>query len=113
MRGRVEGMEAVFGIVATVVALVGLLVALGHVGYLAMLNNAARKKGISGGATNEYVSGRWKVAGGTAAVALLGLLLTTSTTLTPDILGLLLGGGAGLAAKQSLDGTRKQFRGIP
>ena len=94
-------MEAVFGIVAAVVALVGLLVALGHVGYLAMLNSAARKKGISGGATSEYVSGRWKVAGGTAAVALLGLLLT-SGGFTPDLLGLILGGGAGIAAKQSL-----------
>ena len=66
-----------FGVVAAVIALVGLLVALGHVGYLVMLNNAARKRGISGGATSEYVSGRWKVAGGTAAVALLGLLLTS------------------------------------
>ena len=47
-----------------------------------MLNGAARKRGISGGATSEYVSGRWKVAGGTAAVALLGLLLT-SGGLTP------------------------------
>jgi hypothetical protein len=77
-----------------------------------MLNSAARKRGVSGGATSEYVSGRWKVAGGTAAVALLGLLLTTGG-LTPDILGIILGGGAGLAAKQSLDSTRKQFRGIP
>jgi hypothetical protein len=105
-------MESVVGIVAFVIALAGLLVALGHVGYLVMLNNAARKRGISGGATSEYVAGRWKVAGGTAAVALLGLLLTTGG-LTPDILGLILGGGAGLVAKQSLDATRKQFRGIP
>ena len=89
-------MESVVGIVAFVIALAGLLVALGHVGYLAMLNGAARKRGISGGATSEYVSGRWKVAGGTAAVALLGLLLT-SGGLTPDILGLLLAGGAGVA----------------
>ena len=29
------------------------------------------------------------------------------------MLGLLLGGGAGIAAKQSLDTTRTQFRGIP
>ena len=100
------------GIVAFVIALAGLLVALGHVGYLAMLNGAARKKGISGGATSEYVSGRWKVAGGTAAVALLALLLQNGG-LTPDILAILLGGGAGIAAKQSLDSTRKQFRGIP
>jgi len=105
-------MEAAFGIVATLVALAGLLVALGHVGYLAMLNNAARKRGVSGGATSEYVAGRWKVAGGTAAVALLGLLLT-SGGFTPDLLGLLIGGGAGIAAKQALDTTRKQFRGIP
>ncbi|HEX3260933.1 MAG TPA: hypothetical protein VHS35_20620 [Pseudonocardia sp.] len=105
-------MESVVGIVAFVIALAGLLAALGHVGYLAMLNNAARKRGVSGGATSEYVSGRWKVAGGTAAVALLGLLLTTGG-LTPDILGIILGGGAGIAAKQSLDSTRKQFRGIP
>ena len=100
------------GIVATVIALVGLLVALGHVGYLVMLSKAARERGISGGTTSEYVSGRWKVAGGTAAVALLGLLLTNGG-LTPDILGIILGGGAGLVAKQSLDTTRKQFRGIP
>lgn len=105
-------MESVVGIVAFVIALAGLLVALGHVGYLAMLNSAARKRGVSGGATSEYVSGRWKVAGGTAGVALLALLLQ-SGGLTPDILAILLGGGAGIAAKQSLDSTRKQFRGIP
>jgi hypothetical protein len=102
----------VFGIVATVVALVGLLAALGHVGYLVMLNNAARKRGESGGSTSDYVSGRWKVAGGTALVAALGLLLTTCG-FVPDVLGLVIGGGAGLAAKQALDTTRSQFRGTP
>lgn len=106
-------MGAVIGAVAALIALVGLLVALGHVGYLAMLNNAARKRGISGGTTAEYVSGRWKVAGGTAAVALLGLLLTRTDAVPVEILGLLIGGGAGVAAKQALDTTRKQFRGIP
>jgi hypothetical protein len=102
-------MGAVFGIVATVIALVGLLVALGHVGYLAMLGNAARQRGAAGGATLDYVSGRWKVAGGTTAVALLGLLLT-SGGMAPDVLGVLLGGGAGIAAKGALDSTRAQFR---
>jgi hypothetical protein len=29
------------------------------------------------------------------------------------ILGIILAGGAGVVAKQSLDATRKQFRGIP
>ena len=47
-----------------------------------------------------------------AAVAALGLLLTTGG-FTPDLLSLVIGGGAGLAAKQSLESTRKQFRGTP
>jgi len=106
-------MSTVFGIVAAVVALVGLLAALGHVGYLAMLNNAARRRGVSGGSTSDYVSGRWKVAGGTALVALVGLLLTTADNVPVDVIGLLLGGGAGVAAKQALDSTRNQFRGTP
>lgn len=104
-------MGSVVGIVAFVVALVGLLAALGHVGYLAMLNNAARRRGVAGNATSEFVGGRWKIAGGTAAVALLGLLLTGTDTIPLDIVGLLVGGGAGVAAKQALDGTRAQFRG--
>ena len=103
-------MGTVFGIVAAVIALIGLLVALGHVGYLAMLNSAARKRGISGGATSDYVSGRWKVAGGTAAIALLGVLLTRADSIPVDVIGLLVGGGAGVAAKNALDSTRKQFR---
>lgn len=105
-------MGVAFGIVATVVALVGLLAALGHVGYLAMLSSAARRRGAAGDSTSAYVDGRWKVAGGTTAVALLGLLLT-SGGVVPDVLGLLLGGGAGIAAKQALDSTRTQFRTRP
>jgi hypothetical protein len=104
-------MGTVFSIVATLVALVGLLAALGHVGYLAMLSNAAKKRGMAGGTTADYVNDRWKVAGGTAAVALLGLLLTSADPLPIDVLGLLLGGGAGIAAKQALDSTRTRFRG--
>lgn len=98
------------GIIAVLIALAGLLVALGHVGYLAMLNNAAKKRGVAGGTTAEYVSGRWKVAGGTAGVALLGLLLTNGG-LGADVIGVLLAGGAGVAAKGALDTTRAQFRG--
>jgi len=106
-------MGAVFGIVAAVIALVGLLVALGHVGYLALLGNAAKKKGLSGGTTTDYVNSRWKVAGGTAGVALLGLLLTSANSVPVDVIGLLLGGGAGIYAKQALDSTRSRFRTLP
>ena len=106
-------MGTVFGIVAAIVALVGLLAALGHVGYLAMLNNAAKKRGLSGGTTVDYVNIRWKVAGGTAGVALLGLLMTSSSSVPIDLIGLVLGGGAGLYAKQALDSTRTRFRSLP
>jgi hypothetical protein len=102
-------MGDVIGLVALVVALVGLLAALGHVGYLAMLNSAARKRGASGGYAVDYVNSRWKVAGVTAGAAVLALLLTNGG-IAPDILGILLGGGAGIAAKAQLDSTRKQFR---
>ena len=102
-------MGAVIGLVAFVVALVGLLAALGHVGYLAMLNSAARKRGAAGAYAIDYVSGRWKVAGITTGAAALALLLT-SGGIAPDILGILLGGGAGIVAKNQLDSTRKQFR---
>lgn len=105
-------MGEVFGIVAAVVALVGLLVALGHVGYLAMLNSAAKRRGIAGANTADYVKGRWAVAGGTAAVAAVGLLFTTGGVV-PDVIGILLAGGAGVAAKQALDSTRSHFRGNP
>jgi hypothetical protein len=106
-------MGVVFGTVAAVIALVGLIVALGHVGYLALLNNAAKKRGISGGTTTDYVNGRWKVAGGTAGVALLGLLLTGADSVGVDIVGMLLAGGAGISAKQALDSTRSRFRSLP
>jgi hypothetical protein len=103
-------MGTVVHVVALVVALIGLVAALGHVAYLAALHSAARKRGMSGGTTAEYVDGRWKVAGGTAGVALLALLLTAGS-LPLDVVGLLLGGGAGIAAKNALDGTRRQLRG--
>jgi hypothetical protein len=101
----------VVGIVAFLVALAGVLAALGHVGYLAMLRSAARTRGAAGGATAQYVDGRWRAAGGTAAVAVLGLLLTAPASVPVDLLGLIVGGGAGLAATRALGDTRTQFRG--
>ena len=39
--------------------------------------------------------------------------MTTSDSVPVDVLGLLLGGGAGLYAKQALDSTRSRFRSLP
>ncbi|WP_214367466.1 hypothetical protein [Pseudonocardia sp. H11422] len=106
-------MGAVVGIVAAVVALVGLLAALGHVGYLAMLNSAAKQRGAAGQPITDYVSSRWKVAGGAAGIAALGLLLTTGSGVGTDILGMLLGAGGGLVGYQALNSTRARYRSQP
>jgi hypothetical protein len=103
-------MGAVVGIVAALIALLGLLVALGNAGYLAMLNSAARKRGLAGESTVQYVKERRGVALGATAVAALGLLLTMGGSVPVDVLGMALGAGGGLAAKRALDGTRTRFR---
>lgn len=105
-------MSTVIGIIAAVVALVAMAVALGNLGYLGMLHRAAKKRGAAGAPFTDHVRGRLPVAGGAAAGALVGLLLT-SGGLVPDVLGLLLGVGSGLVAKASLDATRAQFRSAP
>jgi len=104
-------MGAVVGIVAGLIALLGLLVALGNAGYLAMLNSAARKRGLAGDSTAVYVKEHRGVAIGTTGVAVLGLLLTLGGSVPVDVLGAVLSAGGGLAAKRALDGTRTRFRG--
>jgi hypothetical protein len=102
-------MGAVLGVVAFVVALVGLLVTLGNAGYLAMLSSAAKKRGLSGETTMDYVKGQRALAGGLSVVALLGLLFTAGGPVA-DVIGLLLGGGSGLAGYRALTSTRQRFR---
>ena len=98
------------GVVASLIALLGLLVALGNAGYLAMLNSAARKRGLAGESTALFVKENRKVAVGTTAVAALGLLLTMGGSVPVDVVGAVLAAGGGFAAKRALDGTRSRFR---
>lgn len=102
-------MSTVVGLVAFVVALLGLLVALANLGYLAMLRNAAAKRGAAGAPFVQYVGGRVPVAGAAAGLALVGLLLTTGGPVA-DVFGLLLGAGGGVVARASLNATRARFR---
>jgi hypothetical protein len=104
-------MAGTVGIVAGLIALLGLLVALGNAGYLAMLNSASRKRGLSGESAALFVKERCGVAVGTTAVAALGLLLTLGGSVPVDVLGAVLAAGGGVAAKRALDGTRDRFRG--
>jgi hypothetical protein len=103
-------MGALFGVVAFVVALVGLLIALGHVGYLAMLSSAANRRGLSGESTTDYVRAQRSPAGALAVVALVGLICTVAGGGVVDLVGLVLGGGAGVAGYRALEQTRHRFR---
>jgi hypothetical protein len=103
-------MGAVFGFVAFLVALLGLVVTVGNAGYLAMLSSAATKRGVSGGAALEYVRGQRTTAAVLAVIALIGLLCT-SGGMFPDLIGLVLGGGSGVAGYRALESTRHHFRG--
>lgn len=97
------------GIITALIALAGLLATLGHVGYLALLTNAANKRGTSGGEVATYTKSRWPVAGGTAGVALLGLLITTGDSFGADLIGLLIAGGAGVVGWKGLQQERNRY----
>jgi hypothetical protein len=100
-------METVIGLVAAIVAILGLLGAVGYGGYLMMLQSVANKRP---GASHLVADARKRLpaAGGLTLGALVALLLT-SGGLTPDIIGLLLGGGIGLVSVNQLQAARKRL----
>jgi hypothetical protein len=102
-------MGTAFGVVAFLVTLVGFLVTLGNAGYLALLSSAAKGKGISGEPTADYVRGQRRASAILLAVAIVGMLFTLGDTI-PDLIGLVLGAGSGLAAFRALGATRRRFR---
>jgi hypothetical protein len=96
-------------IIAALIAIVGVLAALGHVGYLALLNSAANKR-AGGAPIAQYVRSRWAIAGGTTAVSLLAWWLTASDSTGVDILAIILAAGSGGVAMKALQSTREKYR---
>lgn len=96
-----------FGLIAVIIALAGLVAALAHDGYLAMLGSAASRR-AGGEPIAAYVRSRWALAAGTTATGLLSLLLTLGGG-AADTLAILLALGTGAVATKALQGTREKF----
>jgi hypothetical protein len=98
----------VLNLLAVLVALIGLVAAVAHDGYLALLLSAARKR-AGGSPVAQYVRSRFPIAGVTTAVGLIALLLTSGGAFA-DVLAILAGGGSGVVAFQALQSTRQRYR---
>jgi len=102
-------MESIVNLIAIVVAIASVLAALGHAGYLAMLNSAATKR-AGGSPISQYVRSRWAVAGGTTAVSLLAWMITSADSVGFDIFSMILAAGSGAVAVKSLQSTQAKYR---
>lgn len=102
-------MGLVVGLVALLVTVAALLAAVGHAGYLAMLNAAAKKR-AGGQPAVDFVRKRAPVAGVTLGITGLALLVSTGDSVGMDIFATVLGAGGGVASVKALQSTQRRFR---
>ncbi|KID32601.1 hypothetical protein [Prauserella rugosa] len=101
-------METIIHLIALLASLASVLAALGHTGYLALLNSAANKR-AGGGPIADYVRTRWPVAGGTTVASLVALLFTAGSS-AMDVIAIVLAVGSGAVATKALQSTRAKYR---
>ncbi|MHA6805734.1 hypothetical protein [Salinifilum ghardaiensis] len=102
-------MGAVIGVVALLITLAALGVAAGHMGYLAMLNAAAKKR-AGGQPAAEFARKRYPMAGLGLGVTAVALLIALGGGAGADIFAILLGGGAGFGSLKALQSSQAKFR---
>lgn len=96
------------GIIALLITLVGLLATLGYTGYLWQLDKVAQRR-PGGAATTARIKKRMPVALGATGVGALGFLIALATGITPDIIGIILAGGAGVFSVKQLGQANKNL----
>lgn len=103
-------MEWIFWFIALIGALAGLVAALGHGGYVYMLNAAARKR-AGGEPVAKFARGRYGVAAAGLAAGLIALLITaTGQSFGADLVGLLIGLGTAGGSAKALQTSREGLR---
>lgn len=107
-RGKRGHTGSMLELIAVIIALAGLVAALAHDGYLALLGSAASRR-AGGEPIARYVRGRWALAGTTTVAGLLSLLLATGGGFA-EVLAILVGAGTGAVATKALQSTRERFR---
>lgn len=101
-------MGFVIDLLATIIAVLGLLAALGYGGYLLMLNSVASKRP---GANHLAADAKKRLpaAAGLVVGAVIAWALTGADSVPVDVIALLLGGGLGLASVSQLQSARRRL----
>jgi uncharacterized membrane protein len=99
----------VIDLIATIVAIAGLVAGAGGAAFLGMMQSAARKRGAAGAPVAADVRKRWPAVGIALALSLVALLLTAGGT-GADIFAIILGAAGIGAGANALTAARKKYQ---